>query len=64
MTSCVVVTRDAGVMTVRLNRPDVKNSFNDHMYRGVLAALRSAAADDEVLVVLLTGTGDYFRCVS
>jgi enoyl-CoA hydratase/carnithine racemase len=43
-----------------LNRPDVLNAFNEALYDALTDALRSAADDPEVAVVLLTGAGRAF----
>ena len=49
-----------GVLVLTLNRPDVLNSFNQAMASALLDALRSAADDASVRVVLLTGAGRAF----
>lgn len=56
------VLRDAadGVLTLTLNRPDALNSFNVEMKEALLAALKDAARDKAVRVVLLTGAGRAF----
>ena len=51
---------DNRVRTLTLNRPDVLNAFNEALYEATAAALRDAAADPEVAVVLLTGAGRAF----
>jgi enoyl-CoA hydratase/carnithine racemase len=48
------------VRTLRLNRPEALNAFNEALYDATTIALRAAAADPEVAVVLLTGTGRSF----
>ncbi|NMN96716.1 enoyl-CoA hydratase/isomerase family protein [Antrihabitans stalactiti] len=48
------------VATIRLNRPERKNAFTLDMVDQWAEALRSAEADPEVRVVVLTGTGDAF----
>ncbi|MDR7086327.1 enoyl-CoA hydratase/carnithine racemase [Aeromicrobium panaciterrae] len=48
------------VRTVTLNRPDALNAFNEALYDALTEALRAAAADDSVAVVLLTGAGRAF----
>jgi 2-(1,2-epoxy-1,2-dihydrophenyl)acetyl-CoA isomerase len=57
----VETQRDAGVMTITLNRPDVLNAFDRAMQDGFRAALKEAA-DPEVRAVVLTGSGRGF-CV-
>jgi len=54
------ITDDNRVRTLTLNRPDVLNAFNEDLYRATAEALRDAAADPEVAVVLLTGAGRAF----
>jgi 2-(1,2-epoxy-1,2-dihydrophenyl)acetyl-CoA isomerase len=49
-----------GVLTLTLNRPDALNSFNVEMKEALLAALKDAARDKAVRVVLLTGAGRAF----
>ncbi len=56
----VLVTGEAGVLTVTLNRPDKLNSFNPEMHAALRAAFERAGADDSVRAVLLTGAGRGF----
>jgi 2-(1,2-epoxy-1,2-dihydrophenyl)acetyl-CoA isomerase len=58
----VDVTREGGVLTITLNRPDVLNALNASVHRGIYEALRTAANDDSVRAVVLTGAGRGF-CV-
>jgi enoyl-CoA hydratase/carnithine racemase len=48
--------------TVRLNRPDVLNAFDFLMLRELARAFEDASWDDEIRVVVVTGTGRAF-CV-
>jgi enoyl-CoA hydratase/carnithine racemase len=48
------------VRTLTLNRPDVLNAFNEELYETTAIALREAANDPDVAVVLLTGAGRAF----
>ena len=57
----VEVTRDGGVLTLTLNRPDVLNAFNTSLHKAFLAGLKEAA-DAEVRAVVVTGAGRGF-CV-
>jgi 2-(1,2-epoxy-1,2-dihydrophenyl)acetyl-CoA isomerase len=56
----VIVSFDAGVLSLTLNRPDKLNAFNDEMHRALRAGFERATADDAVRAVLLTGTGRGF----
>lgn len=60
--SPVLVTRQDGVATVTLNRPEAMNALDVHTKEVLLAALQEVAADPEVRCVVLTGTGRAF-CV-
>jgi enoyl-CoA hydratase/carnithine racemase len=48
--------------TIRLNRPDVLNAFDFRMLREIARACEDASWDDEIRVVVVTGTGRAF-CV-
>ena len=48
------------VRTLVLNRPAALNAFNERLYDELTEALRAAATDPAVAVVLLTGTGRAF----
>jgi enoyl-CoA hydratase/carnithine racemase len=48
--------------TIRLNRPDVLNAFDFRMLREIARACEDASWDDELRVVVVTGTGRAF-CV-
>ncbi|MEC3979727.1 enoyl-CoA hydratase-related protein [Amycolatopsis sp. H20-H5] len=59
--SDVLLTADAdGVRTLTLNRPQAYNSLTVELKELLLAALREAAADDNVRAVVLTGSGKAF----
>jgi len=48
------------VRTLTLNRPDALNAFNEALYQATAIAIREAAEDPDVAVVLLTGNGRAF----
>lgn len=48
------------VRTITLDRPDALNAFNEALYDAATEALRGAADDPTVAVVLLTGNGRAF----
>lgn len=57
----VVLTDDADhVRVLTLNRPDKLNAFDQALFAGLGDALREAAGDDDVHVVVLTGAGRAF----
>jgi len=49
-----------GVALITLNRPDVLNAFNDELGFAALDAMNSAAEDDNVRCVVITGAGRAF----
>ena len=57
--SDVLTSRDGGVMTITLNRPDVFNAFNRNLHHELRLALESAAEPD-VRAVVITGAGRGF----
>jgi 2-(1,2-epoxy-1,2-dihydrophenyl)acetyl-CoA isomerase len=59
--AAVETTREGGVLTITLNRPDVLNAFNADLHRALAAALRDARGED-VRAVVITGAGRGF-CV-
>jgi enoyl-CoA hydratase/carnithine racemase len=48
------------VRTIALNRPERLNAFSNQLVAELGAALQDAAADPEISVILLTGTGRAF----
>ncbi|HVF65288.1 MAG TPA: 2-(1,2-epoxy-1,2-dihydrophenyl)acetyl-CoA isomerase PaaG [Casimicrobiaceae bacterium] len=60
MASPILLTTDAGIARITLNRPDRLNSFNDAMHEALRGALDSVCDDESVRVVLLTGAGRGF----
>ena len=58
--SSLLVSDEARVRTLTLNRPEALNAFDNELYDATAAALRDAATDDAVAVVVLTGAGRAF----
>jgi 2-(1,2-epoxy-1,2-dihydrophenyl)acetyl-CoA isomerase len=56
----VLVSVQAGVETITLNRPDKLNALNPEMHQLLRAAFERAAVEPEIRVVLLTGAGRGF----
>lgn len=51
---------DGRIRALTLNRPEALNAFNEDLFHATSVALRDAATDPEVAVVLLTGAGRAF----
>jgi enoyl-CoA hydratase/carnithine racemase len=60
MSDAVAVTDDAGVRTIRLNRPEKKNALTLAMYLEMTRALKEADAADATRCVIITGAGSAF----
>lgn len=58
------VTYEVGahIARITLNRPEARNALNDQMTGELLDALDTAKTDDDVRVIVLTGTGDRAFC--
>lgn len=59
-TETVTVETADHVRTITLNRPDTFNAFSDQLSKELLDALKGAAKDPDVRVVVLTGAGKAF----
>jgi len=58
--SLLRVERDGGIATLTLNRPEAMNALSRALRREVAQAFRALAADLEIGVVILTGSGRAF----
>jgi len=58
--TCILYEKTGSVARITLNRPDVFNAFDDAQSYELQAALKEAAKDAEVRVVVLTGAGRAF----
>lgn len=56
----LLIENDGGVRTLRLNRPDVLNSFNSPLLQELGKAVRDAERDKTVRCVVITGAGRGF----
>ena len=56
----LLITDDAGVRTLTLNRPDRKNAINAALWEELADALRGAARDTELRALVITGVGGAF----
>ena len=48
------------VLVLRMNRPEAKNAFSPNMLGRMAEAWETADADDDIRVVVLTGSDDVF----
>ncbi|MCY1519851.1 1,4-dihydroxy-2-naphthoyl-CoA synthase [compost metagenome] len=54
------VARDGAIARLTLNRPDMRNAFDEELIASLTDAVRAAADDAQVRVLLLTGAGKAF----
>jgi 2-(1,2-epoxy-1,2-dihydrophenyl)acetyl-CoA isomerase len=59
MEHILIETKD-GVRTLTLNRPERLNAVNDRLSNEIIQAILDASADDEVRVIVITGSGRGF----
>ncbi|MBN8736684.1 MAG: enoyl-CoA hydratase/isomerase family protein [Xanthomonadales bacterium] len=60
MAETILLERSGAVATLKLNRPQVHNAFDDTLIAELTAALESLAADAGVRALVLTGSGATF----
>ncbi|MEO8523554.1 MAG: enoyl-CoA hydratase [Caldimonas sp.] len=58
--SDVVIEREAGVVTLTLNRPQARNALSDDMVRSLDAAFASGERDGSVRAYVIRGAGEHF----
>ena len=56
----VLISAQAGVLTITLNRPEKLNALNPEMHKALRGALERALDDRDVRALLLTGAGRAF----
>ncbi len=56
----ILVTKENGIATIKLNRPDAMNSVNEKMLEEFVEVTGALKNDDTVKVVVLTGAGRAF----
>ena len=56
----LVIERNGAIATLRLNRPQARNAFNETLVDELGVAVKQLAAESEVRVVVLTGEGKGF----
>ncbi|HEY6947209.1 MAG TPA: enoyl-CoA hydratase/isomerase family protein [Gemmatimonadales bacterium] len=60
MSAVLLAARDAGILTLTLNRPDKRNALSAALIAALASAVREAELDAAVRVVLLRGAGRDF----
>ena len=57
----IMVEKRAGIGYLTLNRPEVRNAFNQEMIDEIRDALRTIDKDEEIRVLIITGAGRAFQ---
>lgn len=60
MTDAVIIDKTAGVVELRLNRPEKRNAVDSEIMDGLLSAIRQIRDDKTVRVVVISGEGKGF----
>jgi 2-(1,2-epoxy-1,2-dihydrophenyl)acetyl-CoA isomerase len=60
MTDQLIETREDGIATLTMNRPEARNALTGEMQRALAEAIPRLAADPAVRLVVLTGAGGAF----
>ena len=60
MSASLKISYDGAVTRITLNRPDIRNAFNDEVIAQITAAFKDAASRAEVRAVVLAATGPAF----
>jgi 1,4-dihydroxy-2-naphthoyl-CoA synthase len=58
----IVYTKEAGLATIRINRPEEYNSYTTWTLKEIVDALQDAEWDSEIALVVITGTADKAFC--
>ena len=60
MAEILLIEKKGGVATVMLNRPELRNAFDEHVISGLTRILEDLEKDDSVRALVLTGAGSVF----
>ena len=56
----IIYTKEAGIATITMNRPDTRNALSPAMTESIYKAVADTVKDDKVRVLILTGTDRAF----
>lgn len=55
-----IYSKENGIAIITMNRPEQRNALNSTLFQGIYASVEDAAQDDEIKVIIITGTGEAF----
>ncbi|VEN59135.1 unnamed protein product [Callosobruchus maculatus] len=56
----LIITCQKGIRLIKLNRTNKKNAMNPAMYKQITKLLKEDSSDDNIVVTIITASGDYF----
>ncbi|MFC2070375.1 enoyl-CoA hydratase/isomerase family protein [Chloroflexota bacterium] len=59
-TQDIIYNKESGIATITLNRPDKMNALTAGISNGIYESIEDASKDDDIRVVIITGTGRAF----
>jgi enoyl-CoA hydratase len=57
---CIIYEKEAGIATIKLNRPQILNAMNRQLWIDFQEALEDVKGDTEIKVLIITGEGRAF----
>jgi enoyl-CoA hydratase/carnithine racemase len=58
----ITIQKEESILIIRIRRPEVLNALNRETMNELESALSTAAADDDVKIVIITGSGERSFC--
>jgi len=52
--------KENGIAIITMNRPEKRNAMSPAIFQGIATSMEDAVKDEEIRVIILTGTGDAF----
>jgi enoyl-CoA hydratase/carnithine racemase len=49
-----------GISIITMNRPEKRNALSPGLFQGIFTSVEDSAKDDDIKVIIITGTGDSF----
>jgi methylglutaconyl-CoA hydratase len=62
MTSAVKIERRGRALWITIDRPERRNALNDEVFAGIREGVAEAEADEAIVAVVLTGSGEIAFC--
>ena len=59
---CITMQKREGIMIIRIRRPEVLNALNRETMKELESAFSIASADDDIKIVIVTGSGERSFC--